>query len=559
VLGSLALVVLLVGPASPAVDGPPALERPRVRALEKYRTPTPHPRATSVPAALRAQLAQDPAKALKLLVAWLLRGIKDPFERVRVLHDWVALHLTYDWQAFITDEIPDQSIEALLTRRTAVCAGFASLFTALCEAAQLECVTIPGVARGFERALTPQTAKQENHAWNAVKIDGAWYLLDVTWDSPGPPGSPLAKQPFETTWFLLEPELMIVAHFPTDPAWQLLAEPFDFERFARQPWLSPRFLRLTGGSLEGVGATNVVDDELSFFVPHPDDVNVRALVRPRGDATDAELSRWAGLRREVGGTRITAAAPVAGECEVAVVLHAKGGDASAVVPMTARFAAQHGYASLSTEFVRLTGAPPAAQQWSNRVRGEFSITIPHVAGVGLVAQLEPQSAAEKAGPDFADVSAASQWVEVVGEPQRTTINVAFPRAGSYRVHLWAKRQGQRADSAPWSTFYLDVEEGLGHGYLSLDRNVLGLTGFPVGSPRLSNHVTGRRLVLQFDLPSGVEVSGVWAQGTKQGSAQASGRQLTFDFPEAGRFTVTVYANRRGQRPAPATSTLVFVE
>ena len=552
----------------PAFDGTPLLEHPRLRALEKYRAQAPHRRAVSVPLALRVRLANDPLTNLKPLVDWLMRGVVDPFERVRILHDWVALNLTYDWAGFLANQIPDQSIPAIVRRRTAVCAGYARLFEWVCRTADLECATISGHARGYELpGAGPEDVKKADHAWNAVRIDGAWYLLDVTWDSPGAPGTPAEGQEFSTSYFLLEPEFMIYQHLPTEPAWQLLSEPVDGARFARQLPMSAAFVKLAGSPIEGIGPVNAVEQELSFFVSHPDDVRVQSRVRakqPVGKSpppTDFADEQWAGLRREEGGTRITAAAPVAGACEVVVTLWGpRGRSATLIVPMTAQLPADHGYASLSTEFIKVTGAPPAAQQWSNRVAGDFAFTLPHRPGIGITAQLEAVEEADLKSADFADPLASQQWVHLVAGPKQTSITAAFPHPGRYRLNLWASRPGTATVS---TTFHLVVEQGSTHGYLSVDPGVLALTGPLLEGPLVSNHVAARTLRLRFRLPPGVSVSGAWQRGAARGEAESSSvdgvTTLDLSFPSAGAYEVTLWAQRRGGRAAPANSTLVIVD
>ena len=51
----------------------------------------------------------DGRAALKPLVDAMLKGIRDPFERARILHDWTALNLSYDWPAFLGNHIPPQT------------------------------------------------------------------------------------------------------------------------------------------------------------------------------------------------------------------------------------------------------------------------------------------------------------------------------------------------------------------------------------------------------------------------------------------------------------------
>lgn len=59
---------------------------------------------------------------------------------------------------------------------TAVCNGYAQAFTAMAEAAGLEAVMVTGSDSAGDTG--------GNHAWNKVRIDGRWLLVDVTWNDP---------------------------------------------------------------------------------------------------------------------------------------------------------------------------------------------------------------------------------------------------------------------------------------------------------------------------------------------------------------------------------------
>lgn len=58
-----------------------------------------------------------------------------------------------------------------------VCQGYADAYLLLCQRAGLPCVVVSGEAR--ENKVFTGAA---NHMWNAIKLDGKWYAVDVTWD-----------------------------------------------------------------------------------------------------------------------------------------------------------------------------------------------------------------------------------------------------------------------------------------------------------------------------------------------------------------------------------------
>lgn len=95
---------------------------------------------------------------------------------VRVLFRWAAQHIEYDMNqpgnTVSRKARFDQSPEAVLLSRKALCAGFAGLLKALLdEAGCIESVIIHGFSKGATYTLgTPASQMHSNHAWNAVKV-----------------------------------------------------------------------------------------------------------------------------------------------------------------------------------------------------------------------------------------------------------------------------------------------------------------------------------------------------------------------------------------------------
>lgn len=125
---------------------------------------------------LPTSLVQSDDPKIKSLAERLARGRKGPRRAITALHDWVAQNITYDFAAATGQTaVPPVDARSVLSRRTAVCEGFANLFAALVRSLGLECIVMTGRAWNGT-AWMP-------HAWNAVKLDGVWQPVDVTWDA----------------------------------------------------------------------------------------------------------------------------------------------------------------------------------------------------------------------------------------------------------------------------------------------------------------------------------------------------------------------------------------
>ena len=94
----------------------------------------------------------------------------------KTIHDTLCKNTTYDDDfSSISDSTKlekyeqshyTQSVASAMLGSSTVCAGYASAFALVCNAAGLDCV-----------AMT-----SDSHAWNRVRIDGIWYNVDPTWD-----------------------------------------------------------------------------------------------------------------------------------------------------------------------------------------------------------------------------------------------------------------------------------------------------------------------------------------------------------------------------------------
>ncbi len=68
-----------------------------------------------------------------------------------------------------------------------------------------------------------KTGDEANHSWNAVKLDGKWYLCDPTWSS-GYTDIPaiLFIFDYDDSYFLMDPVSFAKTHTPLDEKWTLV-------------------------------------------------------------------------------------------------------------------------------------------------------------------------------------------------------------------------------------------------------------------------------------------------------------------------------------------------
>ncbi|MBK7866551.1 MAG: hypothetical protein IPJ75_05910 [Ignavibacteriales bacterium] len=204
----------------------------------------PHPNALNVPSGIDSKFRSDPEKNLTEFVSTILKGITSDEEKIRILHDWTAVNIRYDVEGYFgNSKIVYNTFDVIKTGKS-VCEGYCNVLELLLTTAGIENKKVPGYARGYGFDIFAGNEKFEsNHAWTAVKLNGKWELIDVTWNSGFIDGIRFVPN-YSLGYFLISPQKFVYTHFPENPEWQLLSPPHSFEEFSNMPYLSDRFFAL---------------------------------------------------------------------------------------------------------------------------------------------------------------------------------------------------------------------------------------------------------------------------------------------------------------------------
>ena len=119
----------------------------------------------------------------------------DPVEAVTFFHDWIINNTDYAQYLLDGNPIGNEhgfNIDGVFLRGSAVCEGYSKAFKLLLDKAGIPNVIVFG------------EAKDEKHSWNYVKLEGQWYLVDVTWNDPAGEENVLLH-----TFFLLGSESLV--------------------------------------------------------------------------------------------------------------------------------------------------------------------------------------------------------------------------------------------------------------------------------------------------------------------------------------------------------------
>ena len=177
-------------------------------------------------------------RSVDALAAYLSEGLDGDSAKARAAYRWITDAIAYDTGAFFSGRYGDMSAGGVLSRRSAVCAGYSSLYAELCKRMGLSVEVVRGYAKGYgysPGALFVDT----NHDWNAVLIDGKWQLVDCTWGAGYLGESRRFVKRFTEFFFLSPPQMLILSHFPQDPQWQLLDPQWSRDQFLDAVYVYP--------------------------------------------------------------------------------------------------------------------------------------------------------------------------------------------------------------------------------------------------------------------------------------------------------------------------------
>jgi hypothetical protein len=182
------------------------------------------------------------------LAEQLTAGQRSEYDKVRSIFDWITENIGYrslqysrrNSNPVVIDEdtsailkpLNERVAEIVLRNRLAVCDGYARLFKTLCDHADIRAEIVTGFVRNSNRS---SARFQTNHSWNAVMIEGKWYLVDATWGSGYVNYSGQFIRQYDRHFFLADPVDMLQTHYPENPFWTLTDKHYRPWEFKSQP------------------------------------------------------------------------------------------------------------------------------------------------------------------------------------------------------------------------------------------------------------------------------------------------------------------------------------
>ena len=241
---------------------------------------------------------QSATRSTESLAAYLEKGGDSDLEKTRAIFRWITYNVQYDYE--LLDSLnaglhPRVTAKKTLSKRKSVCAGYAYLFSQLADHMGLENEIVVGWARNGSRPIGFRFPEADgNHAWNRVKIDGEWILLDACWAARYHKASP------NEFYWNTKPTELSMNHLPADPAQNIIKNPLTKKQFEHLPVVYNKFFEMGFTAFAPKkGIMKVKENHFTLFLGNANQMKFKPEVRDA--ATNLSLEHgWKGKVSQEG-------------------------------------------------------------------------------------------------------------------------------------------------------------------------------------------------------------------------------------------------------------------
>lgn len=129
------------------------------------------------------KVPKEAQKTTKSLSAYLTKNLTDDSTKAAHIYQWVTHNISYDYKAIENGKpLEYKSAGAVLKAKNTVCQGYSALVVELLKNAGIDATTVEGYTAQFLSDSIPLIANSD-HEWVAFKVNRRWYLCDPTWDA----------------------------------------------------------------------------------------------------------------------------------------------------------------------------------------------------------------------------------------------------------------------------------------------------------------------------------------------------------------------------------------
>ena len=163
------------------------------------------------------------------LASQITAGCTDSYQCMRAIYEWVCENIDYDLSLSI------HQADSCLMMRKGVCQAYCELFYQIAKVVDIRVELINGYSKDVNGVV-----QQDGHTWLfAYTQEERGILLDPTWGAGRIEEGEFVKNNNCWTWFNVEPEWMLLTHYPNLEVYQLIDQPITMEDFRDLPVPNP--------------------------------------------------------------------------------------------------------------------------------------------------------------------------------------------------------------------------------------------------------------------------------------------------------------------------------
>jgi hypothetical protein len=180
--------------------------------------------------------APDTFATIESLTDYLCKDFHSELLKTRAIYFWIINHIEYDDKLTRKSKNYSSKVspELVYEKRKTICAGYAELFTKMCDFAGIRSTVTYGYTNtndDFDYRVGDFFFKPD-HEWNIVEIDDVWYHIDLTYDTDNLISSD------DSLDFLLTSDELLKTRLPACSFFQLRMYPYSLEEFAKDSMIA---------------------------------------------------------------------------------------------------------------------------------------------------------------------------------------------------------------------------------------------------------------------------------------------------------------------------------
>ena len=158
----------------------------------------------------------------------LTDSLETEHEKFRTLYRWVTDNIGYKFNSTAVKP------RKVLKSGKSACGGYASLLSSMTSQIGITCISVPGYSKSYPFKESFEELKKPDHAWNAVRINNVWYLVDPTWAAGA--YDLVSKEyvkDYSDLFYMTDPAFFMLKHYPEDKQWLLCDTIISRGKFVR--------------------------------------------------------------------------------------------------------------------------------------------------------------------------------------------------------------------------------------------------------------------------------------------------------------------------------------